>query len=148
MVRGRGGRSSNGNGGRNRATPYEGAREGRSRRRGGGGGGESKGRAKGGRHSRRGGDKPKSKTAEELDAEMDSYWGKSEGHAAKKLDSDMDNYWKNKDEKSKTDEDKKEDTVDGDKNVNKVVNKEMEDKKQEELVAQEIAPVTEKPVKE
>jgi hypothetical protein len=96
MARGRRGR--NGGDGGSRATPYEGAREGRNRRRGGGDGESARGRGKG-RGGRRGGDKPKPKTAEELDAEMDSYWGKSEEHAAKKLDSDMDDYWKNKDDK-------------------------------------------------
>ncbi|CAH0478250.1 unnamed protein product [Peronospora belbahrii] len=133
MVRGRGRR--HGNNGGSRATPYERLRVGRGRRREGGG--ELKGRVKGGSGGRRGSVKPKSKTAEELDAEMDSYWGKSEEHAAKKLDSDMDDYWKNKEDKPQEDDDKKKDNIDDEKEKETVTNK-MED----EVVAQEPASIT------
>ncbi|KAI9920043.1 hypothetical protein PsorP6_015496 [Peronosclerospora sorghi] len=92
MVRtGRGRRGGTGNDGATRPAPYEGARGSGSRRRGG----SAKGRGgRGGRGGRR--HKPPSKTAEELDADMDRYWIKSAEHASKKLDGDMDEYWKNK----------------------------------------------------
>jgi hypothetical protein len=73
------------------------ARIGRSS--GGRGGGKGRGSGKG-----RGGSRPKPKTAEDLDREMDSYWGKSAEHAAKKLDGDMDDYWQKKDEPSTKDD--------------------------------------------
>lgn len=98
-------RSRGNRGGAKRSTPYEGAQQNKKE----GGGGRSRG-GRGGRGARDGGkgkgggkggkqEKPKPKTAEELDREMDSYWGKSEEHASKKLDGDMDDYWKKKDEK-------------------------------------------------
>lgn len=123
MARGprgnKGGNGSEGNGRSKRATPYDGARAnrkggdrnnnnaagsgkgkdgGRGRNDGKGNtkGGKDGGRGRGGRGGGRGGEKPKPRTAEDLDREMDSYWGKSEEHAAKKLDSDMDDYWKTK----------------------------------------------------
>lgn len=68
------------------------ASRGRDRRPGragsnGGRGGRGRGRGRGGRQSR---------SAEDLDREMDKYWGKSEEHANKRLDGDMDEYWKHK----------------------------------------------------
>ncbi|ETV99862.1 hypothetical protein H310_07897 [Aphanomyces invadans] len=60
-------------------------------------GGRGKGRGLGkGRGSR--GEKKKPTTADDLDADMDKYWGKSSEHAQKKLDGDMDDYWKKKGE--------------------------------------------------
>lgn len=92
-------RSRGNRGGAKRSTPYEGAQQSKKE----GGGGRSRG-GRGARGARDGGgkgkgakqEKPKPKTAEELDREMDSYWGKSEEHASKKLDGDMDDYWKKK----------------------------------------------------
>lgn len=112
MARGRGGSKANAGSNNNsnnnnnssrgkRATPYEGARQ---NRRGGGRSGENEGggrRTRGGKGGGRGGgrgEKPKPRTAEDLDREMDSYWGKSQEHASKKLDGDMDDYWKSKGE--------------------------------------------------
>ncbi|KAL0585249.1 hypothetical protein ABG067_004953 [Albugo candida] len=74
------------------------ASRGRDRRPGragsnGGRGGRGRGRGRGGRQSR---------SAEDLDREMDKYWGKSEEHANKRLDGDMDEYWKHKDPESTT----------------------------------------------
>lgn len=95
-------RSRGNRGGAKRSTPYEGAKQNKKDGGGNGGGGRSRG-GRGGRNSGgKGGkgskqEKPKPKTAEDLDREMDSYWGKSEEHAAKKLDGDMDDYWKKKD---------------------------------------------------
>jgi hypothetical protein len=63
-------------------------------KRGGGRGGRG---GRGGGRGGRGDSKPKPTTAEDLDREMDRYWGKSEEHAQKKLDTDMDDYWKTKD---------------------------------------------------
>lgn len=42
--------------------------------------------------------KKKPATAEDLDKEMDKYWGKNAEIATKMLDGDMDDYWKAKDE--------------------------------------------------
>ena len=106
--------SGGGNGNGKRAAPYDSrqsrksgsqpattAKGGAGGRKNGGGAAKGKGGGRGGGRGGsgrgRGGDKPKPKTAEDLDREMDSYWGKSEEHAQKKLDSDMDDYWKNKD---------------------------------------------------
>ncbi|CAK4873107.1 unnamed protein product [Aphanomyces euteiches] len=91
----------------NDSAPYsKGGNDNKAKGRGGqrnggrrGGGGKGKGREK------------KPKTAEDLDAEMDSYWGKSSEHAQKKLDGDMDDYWKKKGE-STADESTKEDNKD------------------------------------